>query len=500
MKLKDWQKLLVPEFTIDAIAIEDRMVRVFGFNKKKKIIDKIESFSLPEGVIQEGILKKPKELQSFFVSLRQKLWAEQKNIWVVLSLPSANFYTNILSIPELDPERFREAVAFNAQVHIPLPLEEAYFDWEDWGLAEKEDEKEVFIALGIKKQVDTYLKILSNSGFKIVAVEPFALSLARFIYQFGRQQAPVLAIDLRQEGIEFILIEGQKLIFFDFDSWPEIFGKKIPTRITVDLLKEHLAKEIPMLLNFYSLKRRRDLKYFFLGGKPEPIVKILRKEVQESYHLVPLSLKLPSYLAKTDSSWQGVIGGALRGLLPRRQDTIVSLAPVGTEQDYYQIHLFSIVSLWLKALITVVIILMTVLGGVNKLFFSRLVRDYQNSVSTSVEASAKQKDSQLTKEMKQFNDLVTQVSVVRQYSRDWHKDTATIFSAAHSSSVIVKRVLVSASPANNITILGVAPSKNAVIQFKTSLDQSQLFSQINLPLDALIETPSGVTFSLSLKL
>jgi len=487
MKLKDWQKLLVPEFTINAIAIEDRMVRVFGFNKRKKTIDKMGSYSLPKGVIQEGILKKPKELQSFFVSLRQKLWAEKKDAWVVLSLPSANFYTNILSIPELDPERFQEAVAFNAQVHTPLPLEQAYFDWEDWGRAEKEDEKEVFIALGIKKQVDTYLRILNNSGFKIVAVEPFALSLTRFLYQFGRQQEPVLAIDLRQEGIEFILIEGQKLIFFDFDSWSEIFGKKIPTRITVDLLKKHLTKEIPMLLNFYSLKRRRDLKYFFLGGKPEQIVKILRKEVQDSYHLSPLSLKLPAYLAKTDSSWQGVIGGALRGLLPRRQ-------------DYYQTHLYSIVSLWLKALVTVAIILVAVLGGVDKLFFSRLVRDYQDSVSMSVEASVEQKDNQLTKEMQQFNSLVTQVSAVKQYSHNWHEDMTTVFSAAHSSSIVIKRILVSASPADNVTILGVAPSKNAVIQFKTSLDQSQLFSQINLPLDALIETSSGVTFSLSLKL
>jgi len=84
----------------------------------------------------------------------------------------------------------------------PLPLEETYFDWEDWGGSVKENEREVFIALGIKKQLDPYLDILSQAGFKIVAVEPWALSLVRFLDTFGEKNQPVLSIALRPEGIE----------------------------------------------------------------------------------------------------------------------------------------------------------------------------------------------------------------------------------------------------------------------------------------------------------
>ena len=39
--LKDWQKLLVPEFTISAISIEERMVRVFCFDKAINRITKV---------------------------------------------------------------------------------------------------------------------------------------------------------------------------------------------------------------------------------------------------------------------------------------------------------------------------------------------------------------------------------------------------------------------------------------------------------------------------
>ena len=500
MKLQDWQNLLVPEFVIDAITIEDRMVQVFGFNKKKRVIDKVGAYALPPGVIEEGILKKPKELQSFFLSLRQKLWGERKKVWIILSLPSANFYTNILSIPTLGEERFREAVVFNTQINTPLPLEESYFDWEDWGPAKKEDEREVFVALGIKKQIDAYLQILQASDFKVVAVEPFALSLSRFLYQFSGEKEPVLSIDLRQEGMEFIILEGKKLVFFDFDSWSEIFDGKIPSRITIGLLKKHLAKEVPMLLNFYLLKRGKNIHYFFFGGKEKMLVAALRKEMESSYHLLPLSLKLPSYLTKLSSAWYGVIGAALRGLLPRRRDTIVSLAPVGTEQEYYRNHLYSVVSLWLKATATIMIILVGLLGSMNSIFFRRIMNNYRQNLAAPLETATQQKDEQLTKQAKEFNALVNQVSAVNQYNRNWGKTIRSIFTAANISPVTIKRMLISASPAKNITVLGIASSKTAVVNFKTSLDGTKMFSQINLPLDALVETPTGVSFSLNLKL
>jgi len=129
--LKNWQKLLVPEFTISAICIEDRMVRVFCFDKRVDKITKTGKYALPKGVIEEGVLKKPEQLKSFFNSLKNKLWGKEKNAWIVLSLPSVNFFVNILNLPELDAQRFQEAIVFNTQMIAPLPMEEAYFDWED---------------------------------------------------------------------------------------------------------------------------------------------------------------------------------------------------------------------------------------------------------------------------------------------------------------------------------------------------------------------------------
>ena len=498
--IKNWQKLLVPEFTISAISIEDRMVRVFCFDKKVNKITKAGKYALPKGIIEEGVLKKPEQLKSFFNSLKNKLWPKEKNVWIVLSLPSVNFFVNILNLPELDEERFEEAIVFNTQMIAPLPMEESYFDWEDWGLSDEDGNKEIFIALGIQKQIHPYTEILKEVGFNVVAIEPLALSLARFNYEFIEKEKPTLIIDLRREGIEFIIVEGKKLIFFDFDSWHEIFGKDIPSKITTDLLKKHMGVEIPMLLNFYSLKRKKIIQQFVFLGFNTQLVNVLIKWIQVQYQLTPIQIKLPSYLSKASRDWFGVIGTALRGLISRNEDTVVSLAPVGTERDYEQNHLLSIISLWSKVVITVGLVMVSLLGLIDNTFFRDIQEQYYQAVAKPLDSKTREKESNFVKEANEFNDLITKFIQIQKYEVDWKEKLGLIFKEADSSSVNIKRILVSASPANNITIQGEANKKSLIVDFKDALDNSTLFTDISLPLSALIDTPGGVTFNLSIKI
>ena len=497
---KDWHKLLVPEFTVNAISIEDRVVRVFCFDKKIERIARWGKYALPKGIIEEGILKKPEYLKSFFNSLYKKLWPKEKTIWTILTLPSANFFIHIFNLPDLEEERFNEAIVFNTQMVAPLSLEESYFDWEDWGVANRNGEKEVFVALGVKKQIDPYLEILKESGFNVVAVEPLAVSLARFNNKFIEKEEPVLIIDLRPEGIEFVIAEGEKTIYFDFDSWEEIFGKDIPKQITFDILKKHISCEIPVLLNFYSLKRKKVLQKFVFFSFNNQLANVLKRWIQVQYQLVPGETKLPSHLKQISGDWFGVLGAALRGLIPRNKDTIVSLAPVGTEQSYEQHQLLRLVSLSSKAIIAVLIALVLSLGLISNFFFLDIENQYQLAIAKPLEQKTVDKEANLTEAANEFNKLVAQVSNIEKYQKDWKNVLEAIFDNANQSSVHIKRVFISSEPANNITIQGNSSIKESIISFKDSLGLTGLFADISLPLSGLVETTEGVTFNLSLAL
>lgn len=497
---RDWHNLLVPEFTINAIYIEDRMVRVFCFDKEINRVIKAKKYALPKGIIEEGILKQPDQLKAFFTSLNKKLWPKEKNVWVVLALPSANFFTNILNLPDLDKDRFYEAVIFNTQMIAPISLEEAYFDWEDWGSLNVNGEKEAFIALGIKKQIDPYLNILNETGFSVVAIEPLALSLTRFNNEFIEKQDPVLIIDLRPEGIEFIITEGNKMIYFDFDSWQEIFGKNVPKAITLEFLKKHISKEMPMLLNFYSLKRKQIIQKFVFLSFDAKLANALIQWIYVQYQLSPLEIKLPLNLSRVGRDWFGVIGAAMRGIIPRNQDTIVSLAPVGTEKSYEQHHLLRIVSLWSKSMVTVLSILVLLLGVVSNTFFNNIESQYQKALAKPLDQKTIEKETVLKQEVEEFNNLVIKIAQAQKYEKNWQEILEEIFNSANSSSINLKRVLFSASPANNITIQGQSSTKESIVEFRDALGLSGLFADISLPLSALVETSDGVTFSLSLQI
>jgi hypothetical protein len=496
----DWQKLLIPEFTISALSIEERMVRIFCFDKAINKITKVGKYALPSGIIEEGVLKKPQELQSFFFSLKTKIWPKEKNVWIILSLPSVNFYTNILSLPDLEEERFKDAVIFNTQMVAPLPLEEVYFDWEDLGASVKDNEREVFIALGIKKQINTYLDILENNGFKIVAIEPWVLSLVRFLQYFGEKQQPVLSISLRTEGIEFVLSEDNKLIFFDFDSWPEIFGANIPQQITIEMLKKHLDGEIPMLLNFYSLKRKKSVQKFIFSSADNQMAAILSKWISETYKLLPLNVNFPSYMRWVTKEWFSIIGAALRSLIPRYKDTIVSLSPVGTEESYEQNHLYRVASLWTKVALVVMMSLTLTMSLLDITFFTAIKNRYQQALAKPIDVITTNKEAELVRKADEFNTLVAILEKTQTYKKDWKAILSNIFDSSKQNYVNIQRILISNAPANNITIQGKAAKKDAVISWKKSLEASGLIKDISLPLEALVETSEGVSFSLNAKI
>jgi len=96
--------------------------------------------------------------------------------------------------------------------------------------------------------------------------------------------------------------------------------------------------------------------------------------------------------------------------------------------------------------------------------------------------------------------LVARISQAQKYQEDWQEILGTIFNSAGTSAINLKRVLVSAGPANNITIQGQSSTKESIIEFRDALGLSGLFADISLPLSALVETSEGVTFSLSIQI
>jgi hypothetical protein len=255
-----------------------------------------------------------------------------------------------------------------------------------------------------------------------------------------------------------------------------------------------------MLLNFYSLKRKKSVQKFIFSSADNQMAAILSKWISETYKLLPLNVNFPSYMRWVTKEWFSIIGAALRSLIPRYKDTIVSLSPVGTEESYEQNHLYRVASLWTKVALVVMMSLTLTMSLLDITFFTAIKNRYQQALAKPIDVITTNKEAELVRKADEFNTLVAILEKTQTYKKDWKAILSNIFDSSKQNYINIQRILISNAPANNITIQGKAAKKDAVISWKKSLEASGLIKDISLPLEALVETSEGVSFSLNAKI
>ncbi|MGE4554720.1 MAG: type IV pilus biogenesis protein PilM [Candidatus Paceibacterota bacterium] len=495
---KRFTDLLIPEVPIAGISLEERAVKVCLFNKTPSRIKKILSFPLKPSLIEEGVLKKPHDLKIIVQALKNKLWPKGRP-FIILSLPSSNFYINIFNLPMMEEKMLEEAIVFNLQTNSPLPLEEVYYDWEISEENEK-GEVEVFSVLGIKKNIDQYLEIFKSSGFNVIAVEPYCLSVGRALSYLSLEfkENNFLVIDLRLEGIEFMLFEKGNLIYFDFDSWKEIFPLGIPKKIDISEIKNHLSKEIPPLLSYFPLKRNQNLHYFSFFSFNPSLLLPLSNFLKESYTLKEFKISIsPIFPKPINESFLGVIGASLRGLIARSQDTIVSLTPIGTEDAYFYNKINRVISLWMKIFITLLSFLTVSLLVIDRFYLLKIQKDLERNSLTVEESVIYKKEREMVQKAEEFNKLVNDINTILGYQLKIKDILNHLLQKAEEFNIDIKKIMVSGYPSKNFTFQGLIDSKEKAFDFTNSLRDSSKFENISLPLSNITETQQGISFYLN---
>jgi len=344
------KKILLPKEKLVSIEISESNIRVFAFRPNSYVPKIMEVIVLPAGVFDKGNLVRPEILVQAFNSLKQKLQKfRQLPCYIILSLPEQNFYTNVVPLPELSGQDLIEAVKLNAQMNSPIALDDAYYDWQKISLASSTDQATyVFIAVANKHQINPYISMIEDIGLKVAAIEPRSLSLARTIYNLSGIKEPYLVININRDGIDAFLAQNENVVFSDFDSWSEILPNTPLANISLEQIKEHLSTKIPQLLNFYSSRYNYPIKHFYFGSIIPQARNVLPGFMQQDFQLQPITLRLPAKWNIITDEWLPIIGSAIRGSIPRANDVIVSLTPVGTEQGYVQARTLSYLSFWIK--------------------------------------------------------------------------------------------------------------------------------------------------------
>ena len=117
-------------------------------------------------------------------------------------------FTRFVKLPPLQDDNIEQLVTFEAQQHVPFPLQEVIWDYE---LIEGADEKEVVIVAIKADSLDEINSSVNDSGLATLEVDvaPMAIYNA-FRAAYGNPEEPILLIDIGAKTSNLLYIEGRR--------------------------------------------------------------------------------------------------------------------------------------------------------------------------------------------------------------------------------------------------------------------------------------------------
>ena len=495
---------LLPKEEIVGVEITDNCLKFIGFlgTPNKTWVD--FNVNLPEGVIVNGNLIKPEVLSNILNKTKKAYFQKKKEkVYVILSLNTNLFYTNVLSLPNISsPKELKEAIQLNTSLVSPIKLEDAYFDFEDW-THPGEVNKKIFIVLTPKTKIDPYLKCFKNSNFELLALEFGLLGLNRLVCNYANVQPNnFLILNFRSEGVNMAIGNSDgSLILPTSESWNDMLKDLGAPNITVEALKKYLGLEIPKLISYLASHYNQTLEGFYILSNNNVFNQETSKFLISDFGLKPLTLNLPNSLLKRSADDYVAIGAALRGLIGRENDSIVSLMPIGTEQKYQETRNYNYISFWVKSISITVLFILAVFVSVNFGLFQPTFQNIsRNNLNIVISPEQQKEMSFLKKEADDFNRNLDLMMTLAQERYDWDIVLKALGDSQEATLQNIK--MIDSGTDKSITATFIAKSRELALNFRDSVKGLSFVDSLEMPAKLFTEQPDKqlVQFDLIIKL
>ena len=485
-------KFLNPIPDIGGLEISDTAIRFIDLTHGKILRAAV---NLPPGVVAGGEVKNRSALVTALKSLRRDLDIQEKVVInAIATAASPHIYTQIFSVPMgIRDSNLNEALRLNLEMISPFDIREAYYDAQS--LKETPSGQASFLgAFASAPLVDQFVVALEEADFNVIAFEFPAFSLGRMIKQLSEVDffGSHILTDVSAEGLHFLILVKGELYFSHFLSWREVQSAR-PSIALEDMI-DVVVREIKRLVSFYNNRINRPLDTIVLSS-PKPIPE-LEAMIKNNF---PLKLQIPSLDAfpELSSAWFPALGAALRALVPRQEDTLISLMAVGTEERYFQNRAVHFISFWRN-------ISAAVLGFLIVVFLGMSVVLIQAEQSASKELAGNlskpdfQEVDQLQKQAKEFNRLVASVAFLRE-EIDPLSPLMNRLNILSGQNVFLERVYIDVN--RKVTANGRTISETEAINFKNKLLKESNLDKVLLPLSSFQPGPNNsVLFSVNFEI
>ena len=166
--------------------------------------------------------------------------AKIKTKAVIFSIPDFSTFCTSFELPPMRAEELGQAVYYNAQQHIPLPIAETTLDWKLVGgiPGDKKSSLKIFLVAIPNQIIQDYQTVAQLAGLELYSVEAEALGLVRSLARENKSYACLIDIGVQSTTINIVDKKNLKNSYsFDFA------GSQLTYSISSALGLEHTQAE-----------------------------------------------------------------------------------------------------------------------------------------------------------------------------------------------------------------------------------------------------------------
>ncbi|EKD58249.1 MAG: Type IV pilus assembly protein PilM [uncultured bacterium] len=197
-------------FGLDLSDLSIKVVQIEN-NGSTDNISSYASVSLPSSCINDGeIQKKDQVVAAIKKAVEAASPNKIKSKRVICSLPETKAFLRIISVPKMDESEIKEAVKWEMEANIPLPLEQVYYDWQliPENLFPEKNKISLLVVAISKNVVDQAMETLEMAGLSPVGFEIESIAQARSLLSEKDDEQTVLIVDIGDRRTSFSVNKG----------------------------------------------------------------------------------------------------------------------------------------------------------------------------------------------------------------------------------------------------------------------------------------------------
>ena len=485
-------KLFKIQTLIGGLDISDLSLKYALYSEGRWIV---LSMRLSPGILEKGNVKDEKAfleaLKSFAQQIKEATKIKNK-INVVVSLSSANVYSQVFTLPLLSRDKdLNQAVNLNMEMISPGDIKNNYSSWQILNAGTGSPNFDILGAFIDKKIIDDFVKNLKLADYFPVAFEPASISITRLFKQLTtvNLKKVYMILSVNSSGINFIIVDNGFAYFNYFNAWQNLGEQK---QLKFEQFESNIIHSFDQVYNFYYNRWHKKVDEVILASSG--LTKEISSIIENNFFYKPQEFSLPGS-GQISVDWYPSLGAAIRGLNARDNKEINLLGEDITE-EFVKEEAASFLNFWAVTLSLGFIILLIANFGSGIIFnsMSEVVAKQKNSLN--INPAQLSEMNNLQAQVSVFNKSVAMIQNIEKTVTLKSPMISQLYSLAAKDGITISSLnYQDGQPTNTLT--GSASSQSQIMQFQKDLSGLSGFSNVNLPLSNIQVSPTGFTFSLS---